>query len=401
MSSNTLNIPGGPNGDINILELEISRRDPFGKYEADEETNLNFYINNGADIHSRSGSNQETLLHLACRRRRLTAVRVLIAHGCDPNARDIYGATPLLRAVSAKALDVVQFLLTNANILKLDINASTYTYERDNEELPGDNPLRKAIRAHYNDIAECLLVAGADVDATDRCDASVGGNETRIGRTALHYSAITNNMNGALLLLKHTANIEAQDEHLETPLYKAAYNLAFATWEVLIRHGAKSQIANEDGYTPKSIAMKQIGAGPFRFGPDSDEVLNSIQPKSDAEKHFIQWLKNECPPNCHLESTNVKKEPIRKKQIVKKKTNYMHHYPQTAQLLNNNSHSQPPPPPPYTMTNCYQQPFYGQYPLPTPYTHVEHFQPSPPPSSQCEIADQELYFPISYPSFSL
>ncbi|CAF4131322.1 unnamed protein product [Rotaria magnacalcarata] len=401
MPTNTLNIPGGPNGDINILELEISRRDPFGKYEADEETNLNFYINNGADIHSRSGSNQETLLHLACRRRRLTAVRVLIAHGSDPNARDIYGATPLLRAVSAKALDIVQFLLTNANMLKLDINASTYTYERDNEELPGDNPLRKAIRAHYNDIAECLLIAGADVDATDRCDASVGGNETRIGRTALHYSAITNNMNGALLLLKHTANIEAQDEHLETPLYKAAYNLAFATWEVLIRHGAKSQIANEDGYTPKSIAMKQIGAGPFRFGPDSDEVLNSIQPKSDAEKHFIQWLKNECPPNCHLESTNIKKEPIRKKPIVKKKTNYMHHYPQTAQLLNNNSHSQPPPPPPYTMTNCYQQPFYGQYPLPTPYTHVEHFQPSPPPSSQCEIADQELYFPISYPSFSL
>ena len=44
--------------------------------------------------------------------------------------------------------------------------------------------------------------------------------------------------------------------------------------------------------------MKQIGAGPFRFGPDSDEVLNNIQPKSDAERHFIQWLKNECPSNC-------------------------------------------------------------------------------------------------------
>lgn len=46
--------------------------------------------------------------------------------------------------------------------------------------------------------------------------------------------------------------------------------------------------------------MKQIGAGPFRFGPDSDEVLNNIQPKSDAERHFIQWLKNECPPNCRM-----------------------------------------------------------------------------------------------------
>ncbi|CAF1365225.1 unnamed protein product [Adineta steineri] len=398
--TNTLNIPGGPNGDINVLELEISRRDPFGKYEADEETNLNFYINHGADIHCRSSTNQETLLHLACRRRRLTAVRILITHGCDINARDIYGATPLLRAVSAKAFDIVQFLLTNANLLKLDINASTYTFEKDNEELPGDNPLRKAIRAHYNDIAECLLIAGADVDATDRCDASVGGNETRIGRTALHYAAVENNMNGALLLLKHGANIEAQDEHLETPLFKAAYNLSFATWEVLICRGAKSQIANEDGYTPKSIAMKQIGAGPFRFGPDSDEVLNQIEPKSDAEKHFIQWLKNECPSNCHIESTNSKKEVVRKKPIVKKKTNnFTHHYPQSTPIHHNTHPSIPPPP--YNMTNCYQQPFYGQYPIPNSYSHVEHFQPSPPPSSQCELADQELYFPISYPSFSL
>ena len=186
--SNTLNIPGGPNGDINVLELEISRRDPFGKYEADEEANLNFYIGHGADIHCRLGANQESLLHLACRRRRLTAVRILLAHGCDINVRDIYGATPLLRAVSAKALDVVQFLLANANVLKLDLNASTYTYEKEHEELPGDNPLRKAIRANCNDIAECLLMAGADVDATDRCDSSVVGNETRIGRDSLSFA---------------------------------------------------------------------------------------------------------------------------------------------------------------------------------------------------------------------
>lgn len=406
LPSNTLNIPGGPNGDINVLELEISRHDPFGKYAPDEESNLNFYISHGADVHCRLGSNQETLLHLACRRRRLTAVRVLLAHGCDINARDIYGATPLLRAVSAKALDIVQFLLSNVNVLKLDINASTYTYEKEYEELPGDNPLRKAIRGHLNDIAECLLMGGADVDATDRCDASVNGNDSRIGRTALHYAAVENNMNGALLLLKHGANIEAQDEHLETPLFKAAYNLSFATWEVLICRGAKTQIANEDGFTPKSIAMKQIGAGPFRFGPESDEVLNQIQPKSDAERHFIQWLKNECPPNCHLEATATKKEPVRKKPVVnKKKVNYISHYPQNvSHPMTNLSHptAVPAPPPPYTISACYQQTYYGQYPVSTPaYSHVEHFQLSPPSSSQCELTEQDIYFPLSYPSFSL
>ena len=44
--------------------------------------------------------------------------------------------------------------------------------------------------------------------------------------------------------------------------------------------------------------MKQIGAGPYRCAPDADEILNNIIPQSDAEKHFLQWLKNECPPNC-------------------------------------------------------------------------------------------------------
>ncbi len=106
-----------------------------------------------------------------------------------------------------------------------------------------------------------------------------------------------------------------------------------------------------------------------------------------------------------LESTNSKKETIKKKPIVKKKNNFIHHFPQsTPSIHNNNSHRPPPslpPPPPYNMTNCYQQTFYGQYPIPTSYSHVEHFQPSPPPTSQCEISDQELYFPISYPSFSL
>lgn len=106
-----------------------------------------------------------------------------------------------------------------------------------------------------------------------------------------------------------------------------------------------------------------------------------------------------------LEATNPKKETVRKKTIVKKKNNFLHHhYPQVPHMLNNNSRlapPPPPPPPPYTMTNCYQQPFYGQYPIQTSFSHVEHFQPSPPPSSQCEIADQELYFPLSYPSFSL
>ena len=37
-----------------------------------------------------------------------------------------------------------------------------------------------------------------------------------LGRTGLHYAAIENNMNGALLLLKHGANIEAQDEHVSS-----------------------------------------------------------------------------------------------------------------------------------------------------------------------------------------
>jgi ankyrin repeat protein len=183
--TNTLNIPGGPNGDMTVLELAIRRLDPSGKYDPNEEKNLLALIYGGADVHHRVGANQETYVHLACRYRRLISVQVLLNCGCDINARDLYGATPLLRAVSAKAFHIVQYLLAHSNEYKLDINACTYIYEKENEELPGDNPLRKAIRSHYNDIAESLLIAGADVDATDRCNATSGGNETRIGRISI------------------------------------------------------------------------------------------------------------------------------------------------------------------------------------------------------------------------
>jgi hypothetical protein len=47
-----------------------------------------------------------------------------------------------------------------------------------------------------------------------------------VGRTALHYAAVENNMNGALLLLKHGANIEAQDEHVSIDLVKGLSLLA-------------------------------------------------------------------------------------------------------------------------------------------------------------------------------
>jgi ankyrin repeat protein len=47
-----------------------------------------------------------------------------------------------------------------------------------------------------------------------------------IGRTALHYAAVENNMNGALLLLKHGANIEAQDEHVSLTI-ENIYNISF------------------------------------------------------------------------------------------------------------------------------------------------------------------------------
>ena len=107
-------------------------------------------LQKGADA-SVKGNNDETPLHCALNE---DVTRILLDHGADPNAQDIYNRTPLHEAVVKQRLEVVQVLLDkDADPNLVDIERRT--------------PLHLASEAGYLEGAHLLLKGSADVRARD------------------------------------------------------------------------------------------------------------------------------------------------------------------------------------------------------------------------------------------
>ncbi len=129
----------------------------------------------------------------------LMRVRTLLARGADPNARDDQGRTPIFSAVLGGSVALLGLLLET----KADVNA------RDER-----------------------------------------------GATALHVAAEEVVPEAATLLIGRGADLDAQDEEGNTPLGRAVFS-ARGRYEVvrlLLKAGAKDDIANRAGETPRQLA---------------------------------------------------------------------------------------------------------------------------------------------------
>ena len=71
--------------------------------------------------------------------------------------------------------------------------------------------VHKAVMRHSLSEVTQAIAQGEDVDALDR-----------EGRTSLFYAAIDGDIAIAAALIRHGANVNAQDKQLETPLHFAA-----------------------------------------------------------------------------------------------------------------------------------------------------------------------------------
>jgi ankyrin repeat protein len=83
-------------------------------------------------------------------------VRALLSHGADANLADIYGWTPLMRAVAENRLGVVHILLASKSV---NVNARNDS---------GATALHEAAEKGYFEIAQLLITNNADVQSTDR-----------------------------------------------------------------------------------------------------------------------------------------------------------------------------------------------------------------------------------------
>ena len=169
----------------------------------------------------------ETPLYQAIQRNRLSAARMLLAAGADPNIPAHECKTALSWAAAQGSEEALELLLQQPSIA-LDI-PDTY----------GQTPLLLAADAGHTKSVRMLLHKGASLTHAD--------NE---GRTALSLAAIKGHKVVVKLLLKNGAEINAQDGKGNTPLALAAEGNHDAVVRFLLESGADAEIGDEDEETP-------------------------------------------------------------------------------------------------------------------------------------------------------
>jgi cytohesin len=117
----------------------------------------------------------------------------------------------------------------------------------------GRPPLVSAVLGGSLPLLELLLAHGADVDARDPH-----------GWTPLHFAAQEVLPEMAARLLARGADANAQDDEGNTPLARAIFFARgrHAIIDLLRKHGAKDDVPNLAGETPRALA-ERIGAPVF------------------------------------------------------------------------------------------------------------------------------------------
>ena len=190
---------------------------------------------NGANVGLTCDRTHETSLHLAARYARADAAKRLLDAGADCNAEDATGRTPLHTAIASDARGVFEILLRNR---------STNLNARAND---GTTPLILAARLANEGMLDQLVMSECDLNLADDC-----------GKTALHWGASVNNVDGVRVLLQNGANRDAQNHREETPLFLAAREGSFQCARLLLEHHANRDITDHMDRLPRDVALERM-----------------------------------------------------------------------------------------------------------------------------------------------
>ena len=169
----------------------------------------------------------ETPLYQAIQRKRISAAKMLLDAGADPNVLTDENRYTLSWAAAEGSEESIELLLKQPSI-QLDI-----------PDKLGQTPLLRAADAGHTKCMRMLLDKGANVKHADE-----------EGRTALSLAAFKGHKVAAKFLLKNKAEINAQDKKGNTPLALAADKNHDAVVRFLLESGADADLPDEDEETP-------------------------------------------------------------------------------------------------------------------------------------------------------
>ncbi|KAF5557325.1 CAMK kinase [Fusarium phyllophilum] len=176
-------------------------------------------------------------LELATRKKQIEEMKMLIDRGCDVEARNSSGETPLYWAARVGSEAAVRLLIENK--ASPEVGGSS-----------GATPLIAATRWRHFEVAKLLLEEGADVNASD--DASW---------TPLMFSVYENSPSLTKLLITHGARLDTRNDEGLTALFLAAQRGRQDTLEILLE--ANSDIEARDNTGATSL-IAAVNGGHFK-----------------------------------------------------------------------------------------------------------------------------------------
>jgi len=188
-------------------------------YGNEGDTVLRRMLEEGADPNSRQGPALETPLHVAARRRRVAAVKILLDHGADIDAKTAGGKTAYAHAVRRGFHDITEVLSLR--------RASTLLSEPD----------RLAVAVTNQDLDEARQILAA-------CPSAVrtgNGEEDRL----LADVAGRNNAGVVEFLINAGADLTARGLDSGTPLHQACWFGQPGNARLLIDAGAPLDVFEE------------------------------------------------------------------------------------------------------------------------------------------------------------
>ncbi|AGF78238.1 ankyrin repeat-containing protein [Desulfocapsa sulfexigens DSM 10523] len=201
------------------------------------------------------------LLHYYATTEDTTVIEFLCQKGADPNLVDTNGMSPILYASWKGRQQTVKLLLS----LGADINSACLSDKKTMySSAPGSTPLILAILERHFDLVKFLIKNGADIDKGDQQGITPLVHTLRktfedtLGLTRKVAEKNTKDcFDLADFLLNNGANINAQNNKGDSPLFDATASGSLAVMEYLITKGADVNLTNNKGQTPVIIAVSR------------------------------------------------------------------------------------------------------------------------------------------------